>query len=71
MSTLFRKNMTTADRAIRAMAAVVLLALAVSDITGPLTALGCATIAIVLLVTSVSATCPLYSALGKRGTQEP
>jgi len=64
MSGLFRKNMGRVDRFLRAVTAAILIGVAGSGIVGNLASLGIATVAVVLLVTSVSGACPLYTALG-------
>lgn len=67
MNALFQKNMGVADRVFRMGLAAVLLILAFSNATGGVLALLLGTVSVILIVTSASGTCPLYSAVG-RGT---
>jgi Na+/H+ antiporter NhaB len=67
MSGLFRKNMRKVDRFLRAVIAVLLIGVAGSGRVGNLAAIGIATVAIILLVTSLSGACPLYTVIGRGG----
>ncbi len=71
MNAFFTKNMSRADRVFRFGLAIVFLALAFSGATGSLLALGLGTLAVILIVTSVAGSCPIYSAMGRGNGPRP
>lgn len=60
---MFKKNVGTVDRSIRALVGVVLLVLAFTTLSGALTWVAGA-IGVVLLGTAALGTCPPYALLG-------
>ena len=61
MNALFRRNMSGIDRLARAAVAFAIVALALSGALTNTVALLLGTVAVILLVTSATGVCPLYS----------
>lgn len=65
-----KKNMGAADRVIRLIAAIVLIALYFSGIVSGITGIVFVVVAVVFLFTSLISYCPLYTLIGLNTCQK-